>query len=139
MQKRCSEKGYDKAETAITLTPLCDVSMVLLITLMIISPMIMQSLIRVSKSAAVDGVYADGRQDKPLFIHIKEDEILINTQAVRSEIELAERIRNEFQMMSDKNVMVTADSAVLLGNVVRVLDISRQNGAQRLSLLKSRE
>ncbi|MGM0568465.1 MAG: ExbD/TolR family protein [Elusimicrobiota bacterium] len=139
MQKRCSEKGYDKAETAITLTPLCDVSMVLLITLMIISPMIMQSLIRVSKSAAVDGVYADGRQEKPLFIHIKEDETLINTQPVKSEIELAESIRNEFQLMADKNVMVTSDSNVLLENVVRVLDIAKQNGAQGLSLLKSKE
>ncbi len=139
MQKKSSSKGYEKPETAIKLTPLCDVSMVLLITLMIISPFVVQSLIRISETSAVEGVYADGESEEPVIVHVKEEAIEVNTKRVKNDMELAERIREEFLNRRDKTLMVTAERKVPLGRVVNVLDISRQNGAESLSVLRSEQ
>ncbi len=138
MRKLSSEKGHSEPIAEVLLTPLCDVSLTLLIILMIISPLVMQSLIRVSTSKAVKSQQTAVKKEKPLFINITKKAIFLNTKKVKSDVDLAIKLRNELTFKRDKTVIVTADKDVRHGTVVHILDVSKQNGAKKLSLMKKK-
>ena len=73
--KKCTvEKGTMEEISEINITPMADLSLTLLIILMIISPMIMQSMLTVNASrAAVEAVERQKQVDKPLYIEIKKN------------------------------------------------------------------
>lgn len=138
MRKFSTEKGKEGEPVAeINITPLGDVSLTLLIILMIISPMIMQSMIRVYSSKALPTHQQERKKEKPLFINITKKKIYLNTRPIRSDLDLASRLINELMQKRNKTVLVTAEYNVTHGKVVHVLDIAKQSGAEKISLLKS--
>jgi len=136
MRKESIEKGNPKELAEVNITPLGDLSLTLIVILMIISPMIMQSMIKVHSSKAVETAQVEKEKEKPLFIRISNDAIYLNTEKMDSEREFSIRLAKELDNKKDKSVMITADGEVLHGRVVHILDISRQSGAVKLSLLK---
>jgi biopolymer transport protein ExbD len=136
MRRGSIETGGQKELAEINVTPLGDVSLTLIIILMVISPMIMQSMIKVHSSKAVKSTQAEKAKEKPLFVRITKEAIYLNTEKMGSEEELSLRLIKELENKRDKAVMITADKEVPHGKVVHILDLSRQSGAVKLSLVK---
>jgi biopolymer transport protein TolR len=137
MKKFTIEKGSWDDICEINIVPLADLSLVLLIVLMIISPMIMQSMIKIYASrAAVAAVENKKENEKPLFIQIKKNGYLLNTKPMNSDETLFIHLKGELSRKDDKTVIITVDKGVLHGTVVHVLDLTKQAGADKLSLIK---
>ena len=140
MRKNSVEKGSQSELLAeVNITPLGDLSLTLIVILMIVSPMIMQSMIKVHSSKAVESSRVEEAKEKPLFVHITNEAIYLNTEKMKSEEEFSLRLIKELENKKDRAVMITAEREVLHGMVVHILDLSRQSGAVKLCLLKKVE
>jgi len=140
MRKNSIEKGVPELLAEVNITPLGDLSLTLIIIIMVVSPMIMQSMIKVHSSKAVNTTQVEEEEkEKPLFVNITDEAIYLNTQKMESEQEFSMRLAKELAEKKDKSVMITAEKVVPHGKVVHILDLSKQSGAGKLSLLKSVE
>lgn len=129
----------DMSETnEINVVPLADLSLVLLIILMVLSPMVMSSMIRV-QVPKLDKVKAQATKAKipdPLLVKITAQGLFLNNNLVDSEEFLAEQIGIKLADDPDRPVIVSADDNIEVGQVVHILDLAKQSGAQAVSLLK---
>ncbi len=124
----------------INVVPLADLTLVLLIILMVISPMISQSLIRVStpqvKTEA--GAEAAGpeakKEEGPLRVDIRENGFLLNDKPFEILSALLENLRQRLAADPERMVLVSADESVVVRRVVEVLDGAKLAGARSLSL-----
>jgi biopolymer transport protein ExbD len=131
-----SSTNNDEAEVSeINVTPLADVTLVLLIILMLLSPLAMQSMIQVQASQAVATRSKKAVVEKPLFVDISADGYTVNSRAVTSEYELYRTLQRNLLGKHDKTVLVSSSPDVRYENVVRVLDLVKQSGAVSLSLV----
>jgi biopolymer transport protein TolR len=122
----------------INIVPLADVTLVLLIIMMVLSPMVMSSMIRVmtpnvSKAAAKK---TPDKAPDPLLIKVTGKGLFLNNNPVDSEEFLGEQIGIKLRAEPDRQVIVSADDNVEVGSVVSVLDIAKQRGAEKVSLVK---
>jgi len=121
----------------VNVIPLADLSLVLLIILMVISPMIMQSMIKVvaSKATAAKANPAD-EKEPPLIVLISANgSVELNKKKV-TDLDLARELSQAFGNRVDKSILVTVDAGTAHGRFVSVLDIIKQQGAEKISLLK---
>ena len=121
----------------VNVIPLADLSLVLLIILMVLSPMIMQSMIKVqsSRATAVKSL-ADKPKEPPLILALSANSVSLNTVKVADDVDLAARLSAALGNRDDKTVLFTADADVLHGRFVQVLDLVKQQGADKIALLK---
>ncbi|MCB4757440.1 MAG: biopolymer transporter ExbD [Elusimicrobia bacterium] len=122
----------------INVVPLADLSLVLLIILMVLSPMVMSSMIRV-QTPRLEKVRAALHKEKapdPLFIKISAQGLFLNNNLCESEDFLAEQISIKLRDDPDRPVIISAEDNIEVGEVVHVLDLAKQHGAERVSLLK---
>jgi biopolymer transport protein ExbD len=121
----------------VNVIPLADLSLVLLIILMVLSPMIMQSMIKVqsSRAKAIKSL-AEQPKEPPLILALNTDGISLNTVKVTDDVDLAARLSAALGNRDDKTVLFTADPAVLHGRFVQVLDLVKQQGADKIAILK---
>jgi len=122
----------------INVVPLADLSLVLLIIMMLLSPLAMSSMIRV-ETPKVDKVKAAKTVNKipdPLLVRITKAGITLNNNPVESVDFLGEQIGIKLRDEPDRSVIVAADDTVQVGEVVHVLDVAKQHGADKISLLK---
>lgn len=125
----------------INVVPLADLSLVLLIILMVLSPMVMSSMIRV-QTPKLDKVKANKVPDKlpdPLLIKLTAKGIFLNNNPVESEQFLGEQLAIKLSDDPERPVIVSATDDILVGDVVRILDLAKQSGAKKVSLLKGNE
>ena len=120
----------------VNVIPLADLSLVLLIILMVLSPMIMQSMIKVhaTRASAIKSLQ-EKPPEPPLILLINPNGIFLNTVKMNTELDLAARLSQALGEREDKTVLITADPAVLHGKVVEVLDLVKQQGAEKIALL----
>jgi biopolymer transport protein ExbD len=132
---RQTEEGAPLNE--VNVIPLADLSLVLLIILMVLSPMIMQSMIKVqaSKASAVKSL-SKQPPEPPLILALNPDGISLNTVKVIDDVDLAARLAQALGNRQDKTVLFTADPAVIHGRFVQVLDLVKQQGADKIALLR---
>lgn len=140
MAEMMSDDG-DMSETdKINVVPLADLSLVLLIILMVLSPMVMSSMIRVQtprlEKVKASKVKKQEKAPDPLLIKVTVKGIFLNNNLVESEQFLAEQIAIKLADDHDRPVIVSADEEIQVGDVVRMLDIAKQSGAEKVSLLK---
>ncbi len=131
--------GSQKADepiTAINVTPLVDVCLVLVIIFMAVAPMAVTLGIKVLESRAST---AEGKAsaDENVNIRITEDGGIsvngVKTDGITFRTILAAALTRS----KDKMVVITADSRNKVGLVVEVLDASKQAGAVKLAIMKS--
>jgi len=128
----------EEGTNTINVVPLADLSLVLLIILMVMSPMVMSSMIRV-QTPRLEKVRAErNRADAPdpLLIKITAKGLLLNNNPVDSELFLAEQIAIKLSENPDRPVIVAADNEIQVEAVVHLLDLAKQHGAKSISLLK---
>jgi biopolymer transport protein ExbD len=126
----------DEGLSEVNVIPLADLSLVLLIILMVLSPMVMQSMIKVqaTRASAVKSLQ-EKPPEPPLILLINPNGNFLNTVKMNTDLELAAKLALALGNREDKTVLITADPAVLHGRVVTVLDIVKQQGAEKIALL----
>lgn len=139
MQKSSADPFEQTEINEINVTPLADVTLVLLIMLMLISPMALQSMIQVQAAQAVATKSQNLVQEKPLFVDIKTTGFTVNNQPVATEYELYRILQRNIGTKKDKTVLISSQPEVRYQDVVRVLDLVKQSGAVSLSLVPRKQ
>ncbi|PCI36696.1 MAG: hypothetical protein COB53_08720 [Elusimicrobia bacterium] len=131
-----AQKGPDEAITDINVTPLVDVSLVLVIIFMAISPFAMTSGIKVLESKAKAAI---GKVSKSESVNIKLElsgKLTVNGKETNFE-GLGLAVQKALGGKKDRLTILTADDKNKVGDVVRILDISKQFGAQKIAIMHS--
>lgn len=129
-----------EALNEVNVIPLADVTLVLLIILMVISPMIMQSMIKVqaTRANAVKSL-ANNPPEPPLILVLNPGGVMtLNSTKVNDMLDLARQLSIHLGKRTDKTVLVTVDSKVEHGFFVTALDVVKQQGAEKIALLKKK-
>jgi biopolymer transport protein TolR len=126
----------DEPITAINVTPLVDVCLVLVIIFMAVAPMAVTVGINVLESRAKT---AEGKAsvDDNVTVKLTADGKLTINGAEVPEATLSQALQQALGKSKDKLVVVTADDANRVGQVVGILDMARQVGAMKLAVMKA--
>lgn len=127
------EQGEEVSE--VNVTPLADVSLTLVIMMMVISPMIFQSMIEVKSAQAVATGHEARENEKPLFIDITKNGFTVNTKKVGTEYQLMRVLQRQLSRNAARPVLITSAPEVEYQNVIRILDLVKQTGGNNLSLV----
>ena len=120
--------------TDINVTPLVDVSLVLVIIFMAIAPFAMQSGIKVLESktkAAVGKVSAS----ENVSVRLTKDGVLTINGKTVERAALFPAITEALTASKDRMVSLSADDENKVGDVVEVLDAAKQAGAQKIAIM----
>jgi biopolymer transport protein ExbD len=129
--------GSADEETAITdinVTPLVDISLVLVIIFMVTAPMVVQSGIIVNSSKVTESV-GKSTKDEAVQLKITATALFINNNKVAAGTE-AEALKAAISANKKKLVMVTSDRDASHGRLVWVLDTAKMAGAKTLSIMR---
>ncbi|UCF35507.1 MAG: biopolymer transporter ExbD [Acidobacteriota bacterium] len=123
----------------INVTPMADVMLVLLIIFMITTPLI-QSGVAVNMATASNAQEAPEAEaeDATTVTITRASEFYVNKQ-LTPEAGLMDKIAEAYAKAPDKPLFVRVDVATPFGSVVRVVDMSREVGVERIGLLVDRE
>jgi biopolymer transport protein ExbD len=144
MNDPTQEGGQEETET-INVVPLADLTLVLLIILMVLSPMISQSMIHVATPSVkadkelVTPPEEEKKPVEPLLIAITSKGYTLNNVPTEGLEPLMAALKARLEEEPDRAVLVTADNDIVVGAVVEVLDLAKLNGASKVSLLKRAE
>ena len=119
----------------INITPLTDIFLVLLIIFMVTTAVTIES------AAHVDLPKADVQAptDKPkgiIVTYTAEHQIYVNDKTV-TEPELVPTLHAALQNSTDKIVVFQGDPKVILGDMVRILDLAKSAGAEAIAIAVS--
>jgi len=136
-----AEMTEDGTETeTINVVPLADLSLVLLIILMVLSPMVMSSMIKV-QAPRLEKVKSRPKQPTkapdPILIKVTAQGVFLNNNMIDSDQFLAEQIAIKIADDAERPVIVSAEDQIQVGDVVKYLDLAKQSGANKVSLLKA--
>ena len=131
-------QSSDETLSEVNVIPLADLSLVLLIILMVLSPMIMQSMINVQASRAAQAkIHQTNTPEPPLILLINPDgSLVLNTIRMNGDLDFVTRLEDAINKRDDKTIMITTDPAVQHGRFVHVLDMVKQHGVEKIALLK---
>ncbi len=123
--------GDEKVMSEINITSIADVMLVLLIIFMVTTPLIMVESFKIRLPKAVTATPEPGSS---VTIAVSEAGMIeLNGDAVPVD-RLHDRLTSAFAGSSERSVVLRADCATRHKVVVRVLDIARLAGAERLSI-----
>lgn len=131
-----SSNNSDDAITDINVTPLVDVSLVLVIIFMAVAPFAVQSGIKVLQSKASAQV---GKVSLSESIQVKLTAaglIKLNGAEVTAP-DFPARIARALSASKDKFVIIKADDGNKVGDVVTLMDTAKQAGALKMALMKN--
>ena len=126
----------DEPITDINLTPLVDVSLVLVIIFMAVAPFAVQAGIKVlqSKARAAEG---KASMSENVQVTLREDGRLTINGKPADLATLFNSLQDALTNAKDKMVVISADEKNRVGQVVDILDTARQAGAVKLAILKN--
>ena len=118
----------------INMTPLIDVSLVLVVMLMLATPLAFESSIAVREARATAKEAKERTNDERIEIRIvSEDNVLVNRTAVAREA-LAATLRPMLESSTHGIVVVACDGGVSHGTFVDVLDRAKLCGARQIAV-----
>ena len=126
----------DEPITDINLTPLVDVSLVLVIIFMAVAPFALTAGIKVLQSKASAHVGKVSLSDSVQVKLNKEGALTINGAQVLREAYPA-AVGKALEKSADKFVIIKADTENRVGQVVTLLDEAKQAGALKMALMKN--
>ena len=130
----------DEPLNEVNVIPLADLSLVLLIILMVLSPMASQALIQIAaaKAAAAQTQeeMPDNKPETPVIVSFAPGSLKLNGIVMGSDMEFVTRLDEVMQKRKDKSVILTAAPELTHGKVVRLMDIAKRHGAETLNLVK---
>jgi biopolymer transport protein TolR len=125
-----------KPIVTINLTPLVDVSLVLVVIFMATAPMFMQSGIIVTSGEKKAEVAAPAapKPEENILIRLEGETVFLNQREVPL-AELQPLLQSLLAASETKRVIINPGREVLHGRVVTVMDLSKQAGADAIVIL----
>lgn len=121
----------------INLTPLVDVSLVLVVIFMATAPMFLQSgIIVTSGNARIKS--AGVAQAESILVRLTGSGIVLNQKNV-SETELPTMLKAMLIHSQDRKIIIRPDREVKHGRVIRIMDLAKQAGAGTLVILGDKQ
>lgn len=130
-----TNEAEDSPISDINVTPLVDVCLVLVIIFMVTANFVMQGGINLTQSAAGAATGKQSTEENVKIILTRDNKIIVNGRTITRD-NLALELKVRIAKSKDKLVTVVADKANRVENVVDVLDLSKQCGAVKISMLK---
>jgi biopolymer transport protein ExbD len=131
-----SSGGSEEPITEINLTPLVDVSLVLVIIFMAVAPFALQAGIKVLQSKASAQVGKVSMSESVQVRLDKAGKLTLNGVEVTRD-GYAAAVAQAIAKSADKFVIVKADTENRVGQVVGLMDEARQAGALKMALMKN--
>ncbi|MBI4375188.1 MAG: biopolymer transporter ExbD [Elusimicrobia bacterium] len=131
-----SHQAADEPITAINVTPLVDVSLVLVIIFMIAMPYLLEKAMKVSSSS--DKVSQASDLSTPILVELSAGAVKLEGQAVDGTA-LSSRLKRLMQDRKVSTVALSAGRDVLHGRVVEVLDHIHSAGAGDVNVMQPEE
>jgi biopolymer transport protein ExbD len=123
--------GDDELISEINVTPLVDITLVLLIIFMVTATYIVREAIEVDLPRAAHAGESTGTT---LAVVLTRDGAIYLDGVKRSEADLALRTREAVARDKDTRAIISADRAALHGAVVRVIDVVKGEGVSRFAI-----
>ena len=131
LSKFSAEEGGDAVMAEINITPLTDIFLVLLIIFMITQSAIVESAAKVNLPKAT---MTQPQESRGTTVMVTSDmKLFVNQMPVeigQLQATLADLISED----PKKLVILSGDQAVILGEVVHIMDIAKRAGAQSISI-----
>jgi len=119
----------------INITPLTDIFLVLLIIFMVTTAVTIESAAHVDLPKAEQAAPTD--KPKGIIVtYTAEHQIYVNDKTV-TEPELVPTLHTALQNSTDKIVVFQGDPKVILGDMVRILDLAKSAGAEAIAIAVS--
>lgn len=122
----------------INITPLTDIFLVLLIIFMVTTAVTIESAAHIDLPKAPPPIQNE-RAEKPrgtIVTYTAEHLIYLNDKQV-TEPELVPQLHEALQNSTDKIVIFQGDPKIILGDMVRILDLARMAGAEDIAIAVS--
>jgi biopolymer transport protein TolR len=130
--------GASRITSAINVTPMVDVMLVLLIIFMVITPMLGPGIpVTLARSSNPIDMSDAGKPDALIVAVMHDGRTFLGSQSVAGDA-LTQSVKERLSMRANKTVYVRADARVRYGSLVDVVDHVRYAGADQLGLLTER-
>jgi biopolymer transport protein ExbD len=103
-----SSDNIDDGISEVNIVPLADVTLVLLIMIMVLSPMTLQSMIQIQAAQAVAAKSRDAIREKPVFVDVTNKGFTVNSKLIATEYELFRTLQRTLAFKKDKTVLISA-------------------------------
>ncbi len=133
------KKGSVMAE--INVTPMADIMIVLLIIFMVITPMLQKGVdVKLPKAANTDEK-ADNKNNVVVAIKLNNATYLNGIQMQAGPAELSSKLKEKVAELPDagKIVFLKADVGLAYSEVMKVMDICREAGAEEIALIAEKK
>jgi biopolymer transport protein TolR len=131
MARQVQGGSDDELISEINVTPLVDITLVLLIIFMVTATYIVRETIEVDLPRAAHAGEATGTT---LAVVLTKEGAIYLDGVRRTEAELASRTREAVAKDKDTRAIISADRASLHGAVVRVIDVVKGEGVSRFAI-----
>jgi biopolymer transport protein ExbD len=127
-----SRGGRSRIIAEINVTPLTDVFLVLLVIFMITTSVMMESVADVDLPKAGETT----SESRGVVVTVTSDQaVFVGDRRMKGgDAELVAALRDALRRSADKVVILAGDRSVVLGEVVRVLSLSKEAGATGFAL-----
>jgi biopolymer transport protein ExbD len=131
----------------VNVVPLADVSLVLLIILLVLSPMMRQSMLHVHSAAASakpeimapEELLASKSPELVLVVGLNPDGLVVGTQHFSDPGAFIGYMQQELARRADKKVFLSPHPDVPVGLVVHTLETLKTCGAESVALVQSQD
>lgn len=127
----------EEPSAEVNMTPLIDVSLVLVVILLLATPLAFESSFGVRKTDATTRRASDVDQEARIELAIESDDIVrVNRTEISIKV-LGDALAPLIAGSSNRDVTVRCDGAVSHGTFVKVLDITKLSGAREIAVAGS--
>ncbi|MBA7510417.1 Tol-Pal system protein TolR [subsurface metagenome] len=132
-------KNHNDMKITPNLTPLTDAALTLIVVFLITMPALLWTGIKINATRAIrsESVEAPKPDLQPVSISITKQKVYLNGKEVDMK-NLKWNLLEKLAKRKARTVIIIPDANVLLDQVVKVLDIAKQAGADKLALLRKR-
>lgn len=130
-----SWKNDGGATHEINLTPLIDVSLVLVVMLLLATPLAFESSINVKKDDAARAAKQKEKQEQIEIVVLNDEEVRVNANVVQR-ADLTTVLEPLIEKSADHTVMIGCDHGVMHGTFVDVLDQAKMSGAKGIAVFE---
>ncbi len=125
----------EKEFSEINITPFTDVVLVLLIIFMITSPFLITGSYKVKLPQSTN---SETDMSKGVEVYLTENnEVMINSKVIQLQ-DVQWNVKNEFESLGTKDVIIKADKNVRHGSFIQLLDELKKAGAIKLLISTTR-
>lgn len=126
-----SQGNGDESITNINVTPLVDITLVLLIIFMVTATFIVSPQIKIELPKAATAETSDPQTFA--IVISKDDKLFLNGQPV-TEPQIVDYIKERIKNSPDLQVVISADKWVYHGRVVHFIDLVRKLGVRKFAI-----